>query len=356
MSNFVLKGHVSYSVKKRYKWIADFGKNTCKKCAELNGREFDEDDVPFWPHPNCRCKVEEISVVDDITAEINEYKEELQQLKLQANELLGDSRVTRAKLENLLREHPTKEVKALDIKLVKIEFDVYKLIDKIEAYTIDTISKFEISRVQKRIEELDDYIDNVIKSISDIIVNSVGSIPALEDAKEFYNIASKPQKLGDFENYIRKNGKIVSKISDLNNYKLETYIKTKIKQQYNLVDSRGVVYHSNSSPAKVVTNSKEFRTYIRNNKDKLVFNRFMPNTSLALESTFNNILTYHRCDLIDIMVDSKGVLKATVIDTVDYNANEFWVLMQRHLQEKGKLENYYVVVNLEIPQSEWLYY
>ena len=72
MGNLVLKGHISYATKRKYKWIAEFGKNTCEKCATLNGQEFDEDKVPYWPHPNCRCKVEEISVVDEIESELNE--------------------------------------------------------------------------------------------------------------------------------------------------------------------------------------------------------------------------------------------------------------------------------------------
>ena len=76
MGNFTLKGHVSYAVKRKYKWIAEFGENTCEKCAALNGKEFEEDEVPQRPHPNCRCKVEEISVVDEIEAELDEYKEE----------------------------------------------------------------------------------------------------------------------------------------------------------------------------------------------------------------------------------------------------------------------------------------
>lgn len=53
MSNFVLKGHISYAVKRKYRWVAEFGKNTCEKCAALHGQEFDEDEVPYWPHLNC---------------------------------------------------------------------------------------------------------------------------------------------------------------------------------------------------------------------------------------------------------------------------------------------------------------
>ncbi|MBS6553959.1 MAG: hypothetical protein KH321_08475, partial [Clostridium sp.] len=121
MGNFTLKGHISYAAKRKYKWIAEYGKNTCEKCAALDGKEFDEDEVPYWPHPNCRCKVEEISVIDEIEAEINEYKEEIEQLKLQANELLGDTSVLKEQIEKLMEENKGSELNTLENKLVKTE-------------------------------------------------------------------------------------------------------------------------------------------------------------------------------------------------------------------------------------------
>ena len=152
MGNFTLKGHISYATKRKYKWVAEFGKNTCEKCAALHGQEFDEDEVPYWPHPNCRCKVEEISVVDEIESEINEYKEELQQLKLQANELLGDTRVLRKQIEKLIKELHSKEANSLEGRLTRLEYEVYKVIDKIESLTCDTIDKFVIQKIDQLID------------------------------------------------------------------------------------------------------------------------------------------------------------------------------------------------------------
>ena len=68
MGTFTLKGHVSYALKRKYKWVTEFGENTCAKCAALDGKEYEEDEIPPRPHPNCRCKVEEISVVDEVEA------------------------------------------------------------------------------------------------------------------------------------------------------------------------------------------------------------------------------------------------------------------------------------------------
>ena len=154
MGNLVLKGHISYATKRKYKWVAEFGKNTCEKCAALHGQEFEEDDVPYWPHPNCRCKVEEISVVDEIESEINEYKEEIEQLKLQANELLGDTRVLRKQIEKLIKEAHSKEANSLEGRLTRLEYEVYKLIDKIESLTRDTIDRYVIQKIEKQMYKI----------------------------------------------------------------------------------------------------------------------------------------------------------------------------------------------------------
>ena len=45
MGNVILKGHISYAAKRKYRWIAEFGKNTCEKCAALDGKEFEEDEI-----------------------------------------------------------------------------------------------------------------------------------------------------------------------------------------------------------------------------------------------------------------------------------------------------------------------
>jgi len=366
MSNFVLKGHVSYSVKKRYKWIADFGKNTCKKCAELNGREFDEDDVPFWPYPNCRCKVEEISVVDDITAEINEYKEELQQLKLQANELLGDSRVTRAKFENLLREHPTKEVKALDIKLVKIEFDVYKLIDKIEAYTIDTISKFEISRVQKRIEELGNLLNEKRREIEDFVVKKMERNETIKLGKlysqvfnmpESYNLLKIALNVDNFnEKCVKQNGKLYSSIKDLNNYKLQKEILARVRSEMDLKDCKVLMLNTASSLAKKIEQSVALSNFLKEYSNLLERNQVLDRLDFEFTNADKDLYsTFHGVKARNIYVDEQGYLNMRIEDFYNFNPDRPSVKGQigYKLQKQGDLEPYFVIVVLRIDKNIW---
>ncbi len=58
-------------------------------------------------------------MVDEIEAEINEYKEEIEQLKLQANELLGDTSVLRDQIERLMKENKDSELNTLENKLLR---------------------------------------------------------------------------------------------------------------------------------------------------------------------------------------------------------------------------------------------
>ena len=173
MGNLVLKGHISYATKRKYKWVAEFGKNTCEKCAALHGQEFEEDDVPYWPHPNCRCKVEEISIVDEIDAELDEYKEEIEQLKLQANELLGDTRVLRKQIEKLIKEAHSKEANSLEGRLTRLEYEIYKLIDKIKSLNREDINKHVLERIEKEIENIKKHMNKIKSNIEYKIVKNI---------------------------------------------------------------------------------------------------------------------------------------------------------------------------------------
>lgn len=47
------------------------------------------------------------------------------------------------------------------------------------------------------------------------------------------------------------------------------------------------------------------------------------------------------------------MVRAEIIDTIDYNEGEITVAILRYLQETGELENCYVVIELEVPLSEF---
>lgn len=93
-----ISGQVDYAIKKKYRWISESGKNTCEKCKSLDGKVFDINDLPKRPHPNCKCRVEEISIVEGSVAKLYGYRDEKFNLEIDAKEILGDLSVIKAKI------------------------------------------------------------------------------------------------------------------------------------------------------------------------------------------------------------------------------------------------------------------
>lgn len=360
MGRYLLKGHVSYAVGRKYKWVAEFGKNTCEKCAALDGQEFEEGDVPYWPHPNCRCKVEEISELDEVESELNEYKEELEQLKLQANELFGDTRVLREQIEKAIKEAQSKEANTLEAKLTRLEYDIYRLLDKIDILTKETIDKFVIEKIQKEIERIKNNVQsyaNEYKNLSLKLKAEKLTIDAgvekfkksAPDAAAIWKLASSKFKRG--LDYIEKNGKLINKITDLNNKELQDAVRKKLDTQLQQTEARGVQFHPNSSISKSVANSEEFKKIVSKNMDRLIYKKeTIPKVSTFLKKNFNNYMALHGCDILNIRVEN-GMLHAFIIDTVDYNPNDWKVKLPRDLQEGGAIENFYVIIKIEEPIS-----
>lgn len=360
MGNLVLKGHISYATKRKYKWIAEFGKNTCEKCAALDGQEFDEDKVPYWPHPNCRCRVEEISVVDEIESELNEYREEIEQLKLQANELLGDANVLREQIETLQREEKSNVASPLDSQLTRIEYEIYKLIDKISSLTIDEITTRVLNNIQRQIEEIkENSLKDIKKKIDKAVIAAETIDSKLHDAAGFWNVSSNPQTSG--KDYLQQeNAKIANTLNDLDSQKLKDFISNKLKSQKMAQNAVGVVYDKNSSVSRNIANSTEFKTLIRNNKNGLLNNHSVKDNYLLFErkSNLNLYLAIKHSDVIDIYLDSNNTLHATVIDTYDFNEGETDILVSipRELQKNGEITPYYSVIKIEVPEAIWTKY
>ena len=105
----------------------------------------------------------------EIEAELNEYREEIEQLKLQADELLGDTSVLREQIEKLMKENNTPEVRTLDNRLAGIEYEVYKLIDKIETLNIDTISASVVREIERGIEREVETIKILLRQSKDYL-------------------------------------------------------------------------------------------------------------------------------------------------------------------------------------------
>ncbi len=366
MGNFTLKGHVSYAAKRKYKWITEFGENTCEKCAALNGKEFEENEVPPRPHPNCKCRVEEISVVDEIEAEINEYREEIEQLKLQANELLGDTSVLREQIEKLMKENKDSELNTLENKLTRTTYDIYMLIDKIEALTRDTIDKFVIQKIEQEIKTIKDELNNIKNKKEDIIVANITKNETIIGGKIYSSIFNMPESynllkiglnVGNYnENYVKKNGKLYSSINSLNNYKLQKDIKKRVTQETKINDCKVLILNTDSSISNKIINSNAFRNFINQNYIELKRNRTIKDCKIEFSNKDKDLYsTFHGAEIKNIYVDNQENLNLRIEDFYNFNPDRTSLkgrIGVKH-QNNGELEPYYIITVLKIPKEQW---
>ena len=300
-------------------------------------------------------------MVDEIEAELNEYREEIEQLKLQADELLGDTSVLREQIEKLLKINNTTEVKTLESRLTGIEYEIYKLKDKIELLNIDTISASVVKRIEKEVEKIKNAIGGYLTEYKGLdrklkaekfVVDGLVAVCSFsaKDAAALWVLASSKFKRG--LEYINKNGKMVNKVSDLKNENLQKEVRNKLHSQIQKQESRGIHLYSNSSLSKSLSNSLKFKSIINANKERLRNVETIPKISAFLGWNWNNFLSINGCDILNVHVKN-GILYATVLDTVDYNPNQWWVKYPRDLQEAGAIENYYVLVEIAEPVSKY---
>ncbi|MEE3349845.1 MAG: hypothetical protein VZR09_07380 [Candidatus Gastranaerophilaceae bacterium] len=356
-----ITGQVDYAIKKKYRWISESGKNTCEKCKSLNGKVFELKDLPKRPHPNCKCRVEEISIVEGAVAKLYGYRDEKFNLEIDAKEILGDLSVIRKKIHEELdivgySEIIEKKEKLLsDIQALEIEVNRYidrlpelgrfsdeelfqqKSIELIHFRTNVTNLNNELAIVKARFGQL--WLNGLVENNKDFG----------PDAAAIWKLAT--SKFTDGLEYISENGYLVNKISDLYNKDLETFVRTKVKEQYKQNESRGIILKDDSTLAKSIMKSAIIKNFINNNIFKIVKNNRLEDTSLKfdIKRGTNNYLALNYAYIKNIYLDSNDILHMTIFDTVDYNYGEKLVKIPRKIQEACLLENYYIIVNVSIP-------
>ena len=241
-----------------------------------------------------------------------------------------------------------------------IEYEIYKLIDKIVALTRDTIDKYAIQSIEKNISDISITISRYVsqfeilkKKTIDSAVDKLETVG--EDAVALFRLSS--SKFTKGTEYINKNGKMYSKISEIEDEKLKGDVLKKVKQQLKQNDSRGIILNKNSSLSQEIIKSQRFKSYIKDNIEKLIENKYLPDDNLTfipiINSNLNLFGAIHRCSIKNIRLEN-GMIKADIIDTVDYNEGEMTVAVFRYLQETGQLENFYFVIQLEVPLSNFV--
>ena len=319
------------------------------------------EDLPKRPHPNCKCRVEEISIVEGSVAKLYGYRDEKFNLEIDAKEILGDLSVIKKKIHEELDNVKYSEIIEKKEKLLSdiqsLEIEVNRYIDR-----LPELGRFSDEELfQQKSIELIHFRSNVTNFNNELAIVKArfGQLwlnGLVENNKDFGPDAAAIWKLAtskftDGLEYISENGYLVNKISDLNNKDLETFVRTKVKEQYKQNESRGIILKDDSTLAKSIVKSATIKNFINNNIFKIVKNNRLDDTSLKFNiwRGTNNYLALNYAYIKNIYLDSNDVLHMTIFDTVDYNFGEKLVKIPRKIQEAGLLENYYIIVNISIP-------
>lgn len=174
-----------------------------------------------------------------------------------------------------------------------------------------------------------------------------------------YNNANELWKLAangfDSSNdYINKNGYMVESTSKLNP-KLRSFVSNKLMEQIGTGDSKGVVFRPDSSLAKDVIQSSEFKTFVKTNLTPLLKGQVI-NSGINFEGKTDTHYSLGHTDVLNAHIDANGTLTALVIDTYDFNKNDpSWeVEWARNVQEHGLLTNYFSITVIVLPLDELL--
>ena len=267
-----ITGQVDYAIKKKYRWISESGKNTCEKCKSLNGKVFELKDLPKRPHPNCKCRVEEISIVEGAVAKLYGYRDEKFNLEIDAKEILGDLSVIRKKIHEELdivgySEIIEKKEKLLsDIQALEIEVNRYiDRLPELGRFSDEELfqqKSIELIHFRTNVTNLNNELAIVKARFGQLWLNGlVGNNKDFgPDAAAIWKLAT--SKFTDGLEYISENGYLVNKISDLYNKDLETFVRTKVKEQYKQNESRGIILKDDSTLAKSIMKSAIIKNFI----------------------------------------------------------------------------------------------
>ena len=394
MSKCPIPWNQKFDKNKMYIWISEKGENTCETCKKLNGKIFFGGNIPLRPHPNCKCKVVEYDIPNKVNSiiekKVSSNNIELQKLQQETEDL--ERKVTLLK-GKIIKTDTIDDYENYDAELKKILDKIVIIQQKTEKIHPKYIDEPVITEIKKTIDKIQEQAtqtiknhpklqsfqifnkENIVKSEKKMLYKFLKVVAAppksifdkeLEFAKSYFKNASALWDISSskFESklaqeYIKKNGRIIDKVSDLKDRNLEYFIRTKLSEQIGKSETRGIFFYTDSSLSTDIIKDDNFQNKIREivkeNKNKLIFKRIADDTSFGgftspdLRNALGNI------DIIDIYIDNQYNLCALIIDTYDFNKKEDNPLVEkgRELQEKGKIENYYSIIPIKIPLEQW---
>ena len=368
-----------------YEWKSEPG--ACEVCQKMDGTIYESaDDIPAKPHPNCKCWInlvekEKPSPADPIEARraaakdrINAQKElaklhgdvrviqdeveiyindldkyinqinELEEL-YQKNNLENEDKIKIAQAKQNIKSHKykgeklAKEIKGLENEIEKI------LTHKYDEDTLNVIDKaYFILKIKA-----ENYIANdAPKEFVDKLGLWFSKKYNSPEAFELYKVAS--ETYGYNKEYIEKNGIMYDSINQLNNKNLENEIRSRIKSESNKTDTKVLVLNDNSSLAKTIIKDNDFQKFLNENKDKIKKNKSIPDQNIVFSKgdTYNSL---HGAMIKNIKLDKDGNLTMRVEDYYNFNPGRTSARgrLGERLQNKGELENFYIIISIKIP-------
>jgi hypothetical protein len=384
--NKKLSGYVSKE-NLEYQWKSE--PTACEVWKSMNGKIYKSaNDIPDRPHPNCKCWIDvlEKEPQQTITDPIKNYQEKLKDKKrdeLELAKLLGDVKSLEEEIEEYIRQSEEQEneiakfEQEFDIETLE-EKDKQKLSDLKEQIdyaqykgqkaktdiqnlkteiqnakgTIEEITKFEfeIRKINSNIQQLSRATLNKIIEIIDVFTK-------LNESADLWKLSSSKFKEG--LEYIKNNGELLTNIDKINDMQTRNFIRKKVKQQMKTDDCKGIVLNSNSSLSKKIVGSFAIRKFIRKNK-----NKFQPNATISNNTLKFGILNFdlfnalHFADIINIQILEDETFVAEIVDTYDFNDGSKYpaVRWAGELQKRNMIENYFLIIKIEIPKSVWSKY
>ena len=339
---------------KKYIWISERGKTTCEKCQSLNGKIFSGDKVPNRPHPNCKCEVEEYhgTTIQNAPQETHDNPKKIQKLEKQANDLEKQVIILRGEIQKANRIEAVYNYKKMYEQKIKELFDTKSAINNLKQIKQET--QIKIKNIEPVIEKSSNHI---IKFGFDKCIK--GASIKYKNAGALWDISSSKFTSKDSQKYIKENGTVIPKVSDLNNKNLERFIRRKLKEQINTTESRGILFNTNSSLSKEIENDENFlsriQNYAKNNKNNLLFRRNSKNSTFGGFKNPDLHYALGNVDVINIHLDDMDNLWMLIVDTYDFNKGETNILVKtgRELQDAGLIENYYSIIPVKIPPEKW---
>lgn len=374
-----------------YKWKSKPG--ACEVCQGLNGTIYDSaNDIPDRPHPNCKCWIDilEKEADEDVSDPIEAHREVIKDRRrneLELAKLLGDAKSLEQEIDEYIRRineqdkeieqlensidtsklEPKDKQKLSDLK-ENIDFAKYKggkakqEVEELKKKIEKTEGGWEkILQIQREFQKLKDYIkeiienkiiENTTKDITNFCAPIVAKAFDLPESYQLYRVGS--PGLNNNPEYVPKNGKLHNSIKDLKNTNLERDIKTRLKTETGKEDCKVLKLHSDSSMAKAILCSQDFKDFLMKNPSLTKPNNSLQESKITFEKNPDLYNSLHGAVIKDARTDTQGNLTLTVQDLWNFNKGRTSVRgrIGEKLQNEGSLENYYIIIDIKIPKEE----